>query len=133
MDTGFQLWTPMFEFSSQSRSHPLIIKINLSGTTMTDTFVKTHHSWGLGVLFQGGDLCSCQAASSFHPDRRVFVSRAVGSLHRGAGHRTGHGWGAKQTPRPAADHRLKLKGTLGFSTVGLTLQAFCLLLKRHKS
>lgn len=68
--------------------------------------MKTDHSWGFRVLFQVGDVRSSQAAPPLHPDRRGFVSGAVGTLDRRTGHRTGHGRGAEQAPRPAANHRL---------------------------
>lgn len=58
-------------------------------------------------MLEGGGLCSCQAASSLHPDRRVFISGAVGALRRGTGDRTGHGGRAEQASWPAANHRLK--------------------------
>lgn len=66
-----------------------------------------HHVGGLWVLLQVGDLCSRQAATPLHPDGRVFISGAVGTLHRGTGHGAGHGGGAKQAPRPPASHRLE--------------------------
>lgn len=48
-----------------------------------------------------------QAAPPLHPDGRGFVCRTVRALCRGTGHRTGHGRGAEQTPRPPVGYRLQ--------------------------
>lgn len=69
--------------------------------------MRTHHPWGFGVLLQDGDLCSCQAAPSLHPDRCVFICGAVRALHGGTGDRTGHGGRTEQASWPTANHRLK--------------------------